>query len=95
MRPPAEPDGRMGVSGFREDHDRPTVNPGRLILGTFRPARAWFTPTLVRFEHAALNLALAPRIRPAIESGDRRGFSRFRECPNQHAVSPGRLILGL
>ena len=71
MRPSAEPDDRLGVSGFRED---PTDRP---------PIRATH------------NLALAPRIRHAAESDGRRDFSRFRECPNQPAVSQDRLILGL
>ena len=93
MRPETDPDHRPNSSRFREDPIRSAVDPGRLILGTFAPLAPRFRRLSYISDTPPLNLALAPRMRPATESGDRLDFSRFREDPNRLAVDPGRLIL--
>ena len=59
-RTSGEPCDRAGVSGFREAPDRPTGNPGRLILGPPHTARAWFShapnaPPLISLSHQELS----------------------------------------
>ena len=83
------PGGRLGISRSARPTDR---KPGPPDSGT-APHRSRLV--FARSERAALNLALAPRTLPAAESDDRPEFSRFRECPNQHAASPSRLIPAL